>query len=200
LNRADKGVVEKIVGCLSAGGVVLLPTDTVYGLAVLPTYPQSVDRIYLLKGRPPRLNLPVMVSSERELREMGFAISESARRLLLSPLIPGSLTIAMGFCTLARPQWLEDRQEAATRIPNDVCLLSVLRQIGPLLVTSANSHGSVTPDNLTDVLAQLHGSPDLAIDGGLLPTIPSTLVNCRYDPPVIERIGAISEAQIMEFL
>jgi L-threonylcarbamoyladenylate synthase len=200
LNKVDPDTVERIAACLSTGGVVLLPTDTVYGLAVLPAFEKSVDRVYALKRRPRHMNLPVMVSSAGDLETLGFAINEPATRLLRSPLIPGSLTLAIGFRPVSVPRWLEGREEAAVRIPDDACVLSVLRQIGPLLVTSANSHGDATPESLPDALAQLHGMPDLAIDGGILPTIPSTLVNCRSDPPVVERIGAIPEAQIMEYL
>ena len=106
----------------------------------------------------------------------------------------------MGFRSVVLPSWLEGREEAAIRIPNDACLLAVLRQTGPLLVTSANLHGASTPENLAEVLAQLDGVPDLAVDGGILHTIPSTLINCRLDPPVVERVGAIPEAQVMEYL
>lgn len=195
-----EGAVERIVDSLSAGGVVLLPTDTVYGLAVLPTFEQSVERLYSLKRRPRKMNLPIMVSSPEELEPLGFDMNPSATRLLRSPLVPGSLTIAMGFRSESVPPWLEGRDEAAVRIPDDDCLLSVLRRTGPLLVTSANAHGEETPESLTEVLAQLHGRPDLAVDGGLLRTIPSTLVNCRRDPPVVERVGLIPEAEIMEYL
>jgi L-threonylcarbamoyladenylate synthase len=200
LTRGDTATAERIIDCLSAGGIVLLPTDTVYGLAVRPTLEQSVDRVYSLKRRPRYMNLPIMVSSQCELEELGFAISDSAGRLLRSPLIPGSLTLAMGFRPGSMPKWLEGREEAAVRIPDDNYLLSVLRRIGPLLVTSANSHGAVTPESLTDVLGQLHGVPDLAVDGGIMRTIPSTLVNCRRDPPVVERTGAIPEAEVMKYL
>lgn len=198
--RMDTDTVEKIVDCLSTGGVVLLPTDTVYGLAVLPTFERSVDRVYSLKRRPRHMNLPIMVSSHWELELLGFDVNDTAIRLLRSPLIPGSLTLAMGFRTGPTLQWLEGREEAAVRIPDDNCLLSVLKRTGPLLVTSANSHGAETPESLTDVLAQLHGVPDLSVDGGILGTISSTLVNCRFNPPVIERIGAIPEAEVMEYL
>ena len=200
LTKCDTDTVEKIVDCLSTGGVVLLPTDTVYGLAVLPTFEQSVDRVYSLKRRPRYMNLPIMVSSQGELEALGFDVNDAATRLLRSPLIPGSLTLAMGFRPGSIPRWLEGREEAAVRIPDNNCLLSVLRRIGPLLVTSANLHGAETPESLTAVLAQLYGVPDLAVDGGILRTIPSTLVNCRCDPPVVERIGAIPEAEVMEYL
>jgi L-threonylcarbamoyladenylate synthase len=198
--RMDTDTIDKIVDCLSAGGVVLLPTDTVYGLAVIPTFEQAVARVYSLKGRPRHMNLPIMVSSERELDSLGFDVNDSAIRLLRSPLIPGSLTLAMGFRTGAIPWWLEGREEAAVRIPDDNCILSILRRTGPLLVTSANSHRAETPESLIGVLTQLHGEPDMSIDGGILRTIPSTLVNCRRDPTAIERVGAIPKAEVMRYL
>jgi L-threonylcarbamoyladenylate synthase len=192
--------VEEIVECLENGGVVLVPTDTVYGLAVSPNFDKSIDRLFALKRRPRTVNLPIMVASEAELEPLGFEISESARRLLRSRLIPGSLTLAMGFSSDYRPHWLAGRDEAAIRIPNDDRLLSVLRKTGPLLVTSANVHSANTPDNVQDILAQLDGAPDLAIDGGRLRTTASTLVNCRIDPPVIERLGVVPESEVLRYL
>jgi len=189
-----------IVECLETGGVVLLPTDTVYGLAVSPMFDESITRLFKLKRRPRNVNLPIMVASDEELEALGFEVSESARRLLRSPLIPGSLTLAMGFSSDYRPGWLAGREEAAVRIPNDERLLSVLRQTGPLLVTSANAHSAETPDNVADILAQLDGAPDLAIDGGTLRTTASTLVNCRVDPPRIERIGVVPESEVLKYL
>lgn len=192
--------MEKIVECLLQGGVVLVPTDTVYGLAVSPQFDRSIDRLFELKRRPRNVNLPIMVSSVDELEPLGFEINEPARRLLRSPLVPGSLTLAMGFGSDYRPEWLEGRDEAAVRIPNDERLLAILRQTGPLLVTSANAHSAETPDNVNDILAQLNGAPDLWIDGGLLRTTSSTLVNCRLDPPVIERVGVVPEVDVLKYL
>ena len=192
--------VEEIVECLANGGVVLLPTDTVYGLAVSPTFEKSIDRLFALKRRPRNVNLPIMVASDAELEPLGFEISEPARRLLRSPLIPGSLTLAMGFHSDFRPEWLQGREEAAVRIPNDERLLAVLRKAGPLLVTSANAHSAETPDNVPDILAQLDGAPDLWVDGGHLKTTASTLVNCRVNPPAIERIGVVPESEVLRYL
>jgi L-threonylcarbamoyladenylate synthase len=172
----------------------------VYGLAVSPAFEQSIDRLFALKRRPRTVNLPIMVASEAELQSLGFSISEPARRLLRSPLIPGSLTLALGLDVEGRPAWLEGREEAAVRIPNDERLLAVLRETGPLLVTSANAHSAETPDNVQEILAQLDGVPDLYVDGGLLRTTASTLVNCRLDPPVVERIGVVPEAEVLKYL
>src|ERR1043165_3549294 len=192
--------VDDIVECLENGGVVLLPTDTVYGLAVSPKFDESIDRLFALKRRPRTVNLPILVASDNELEPLGFEISESARRLLRSPLIPGSITLALGFSSDYRPPWLAGRDEAAIRIPNDEQLLAVLRQTGPLPVPSANAHSADTPDNVDDILAQLDGAPDLSIDGGKLKTTASTLVNCRVDPPRIERLGVIPEAEVLRYL
>ena len=192
--------IEKIVECLANGGVVLIPTDTVYGLAVSPNFDESISRLFALKRRPRNVNLPIMVASDAELELLGFEVSKAARRLLRSPLIPGSLTLAMGFSSDYRPSWLAGRDEAAVRIPNDERLLSVLRKTGPLLVTSANAHSAGTPDNVVEILAQLDGAPDLAIDGGTLRTTASTLVNCRVDPPAIERIGVVPESEVLKYL
>ncbi|HEV8204367.1 MAG TPA: L-threonylcarbamoyladenylate synthase [Pyrinomonadaceae bacterium] len=194
------GSVEEIVECLGNGGVVLLPTDTVYGLAVSPNFDKSIDRLFALKRRPRNVNLPIMVWSDEELESLGFEITQSARRLLRSPLIPGSLTLALGFRGDDRPAWLEGRDEAAVRIPNDERLLAVLREAGPLLVTSANAHSAGTPDNVAEILEQLDGAPDLYVDGGILKTTASTLVNCRVDPPVIERVGVVPESEVFKYL
>ena len=192
--------IEDIVACLGSGGVVLLPTDTVYGLAVSPKFDESITRLFALKRRPRNVNLPIMVASDAELEPLGFEISDAAKRLLRSPLIPGSLTLAMGFSSDYRPAWLAGREEAAVRIPNDERLLAALRETGPLLVTSANAHSAETPDNVADILAQLDGAPDLSIDGGTLRTTASTLVNCRVDPPRIERIGVVPESEVLKYL
>lgn len=68
-------------------------------------------------------------------------------------------------------------------------------------MTSANRHGySSTPDNIQEILRQLDGEPDMIIDGGNIKTIPSTLINCRFDPPVVEREGVISQLELSKYL
>jgi L-threonylcarbamoyladenylate synthase len=190
----------EIAACLTTGGVVVIPTDTVYGLAASPNYPAAVDRLFALKARPRTVNLPIMVADPAALKDLGLATNPRAERLLNSELVPGGLTLALGFANGPRPSWLDGCDEVAVRIPDDARLLAVLRLTGPLLVTSANAHGAGSAETLAEVLAQLAGEPDLAIDGGVLHTVPSTLVNCRKDPPVVERQGAIPLEQVLEIL
>ena len=191
--------IGRIAGCLEGGGIVLLPTDTVYGLAVHPAVPAAVERLFALKRRARSRQLPVMVHGEDGLAALGLRVGAAAQRVLRSPLVPGALTLVLGFADRP-PAWLAGREEVAIRIPDDARLLAVLRRTGPLFVTSANTHGAATPESLADALAQLDGAPDLAIDGGIIGTVPSTLLNCRRDPPVVEREGAVATATLMALL
>lgn len=188
--------VAEVADCLRAGGVVLLPTDTVYGLAAMPTSDDAVSRIYALKGRPGSRNLPIMVHAGDEIARLGGDINAAAARLLRSDYVPGPLTLAVGLIAGAAPRWLSGRDEAAFRVPDDEWLRSVLAAAGPLLVTSANPHAELPRESVPEILASLAGAPDLAVDGGARAGLASTLVNCRVVPPVIERVGAVRAADI----
>lgn len=190
---------EEIAACLRGGGVALLPTDTVYGLAVHPTRPDARDRLFAMKRRPGSVNLPIMVASRHDLPPIGVEVTPAAERLM-DAFFPGPLTVALGILPGAAPAWLAGRVECAVRIPDDDLLLAVLRVTGPLLVTSANTHGQDTPETAAEVLAQLDGRPDIEIDGGVRKVIPSTLVNCNLPEPVIEREGVIPRRDIERVL
>ena len=191
--------VEKVVAVLRGGGVVLLPTDTVYGLAVAPEAgDEPLKRLFAMKQRPLSRNLPIMVADAEQARALGAEVTQAARRLLAA-FAPGPLTVALGL-TGPAPRWLAGRDEIAVRIPADAFLLDVLRAAGPLLVTSANLHGRQTPETLPEVLDQLDGEPDLAVDGGPRQTVPSTLVNCNLPTPVVERAGAVPAERIAAVL
>ncbi len=195
----DTVTVEQVVAALRAGGVVLLPTDTVYGLAVHPEDDAALARLFAMKRRPLSRNLPVMVADAGQARALGAQVTPAAAALLAA-FAPGALTLALGLDPARAPAWLAGRDEVAVRIPDDAFLLAVLRAAGPLLVTSANLSGQDTPETMPEVLAQLDGEPDLALDGGPRPTVPSTLVNCNLPAPVVERVGAVPPDQIAKVL
>lgn len=193
---------DQILRVLNNGGVVLIATDTVYGLAALPASEKAVEKIYSLKCRPRDMFLPVMVASMHDLELLGSDINPDARKLFESDLVPGAITFVLGFKDDSlKPYWLATREEIATRIPDNSLLLSVLKETGPLLVTSANKHGQpATPSKVKNILAELNGSPDLIIEDGEGKEAPSTIINCRFYPPVIERYGIIPENVIHHIL
>jgi L-threonylcarbamoyladenylate synthase len=179
--------------------VVLLPTDTVYGLAVHPERPDAADRLFRMKGRPGGRNLPIMVDSIERLDDLGVVVTDPAQRLG-EAFWPGPLTLALGVRPGAAPPWLAGRAEIGVRIPDDPALRSLLAAVGPLLVTSANAHGNDTPETVDGVLAELAEPPDLVVDGGRRPVVPSTLVNCNLPEPAIERSGAIPDEDVWKVL
>ncbi|MDR0395312.1 MAG: threonylcarbamoyl-AMP synthase [Tannerella sp.] len=189
---------EQIIRILQEGGVVLIATDTVYGLAALPTDKDAVAKIYRLKERPENMFLPIMVAEMSDLEHLGLDINACAEKLFRSAFVPGAITFVLGFKDESlKPGWLQGRDEVAVRIPDNALLLSVLKETGPLLVTSANRHGvSHTPNHVEEILKELNGSPDRIVEDGMGKEIPSTIINCRFDPPVIERAGVISSDMI----
>jgi L-threonylcarbamoyladenylate synthase len=178
----------------------MLPTDTVFGLAVLPTQTLGVDRLYALKARPRAKALPIMLANAGQLVDLGVIISLAIEKLLSSPFVPGALTIVAQVNPWKCPDWLHGRDEVAFRIPNSPLLLEVLAQVGPLLVTSANLAGAPTQQTVPDVLAQLTGVPDLVVPGEAGADIASTLINCSKNLAVIERVGAVSVADLSKWV
>lgn len=189
----------EIAACLDAGGVVLLPTDTVLGLAASPRHHSAVTRLFALKDRPAEKNLPVMVADAAQIASLGTILSPVAHNLIASPFCPGPLTLVL---PLGRPcpDWLAQRSEVAVRIPDDNRLREVLREVGPLLVTSANRSGAETPKSAEDAAAQLTARPDVVVDGTSRMASASTIVDCTSSPVRILRHGAVTTAQLAPYL
>jgi L-threonylcarbamoyladenylate synthase len=192
--------VAAVASALRAGGVALVPTDTVYGLAVLPGLEAAVRRVFELKDRPLTRNLPVMVAGPDRVRDLGVDVTAAAAKLLASDLMPGPVTLALGFGPGPGPEWLTGRDEVALRIPGNAWLRELLARTGPLLVTSANAHAQATRESVPGILAQLRAAPDVVVDHGPLDVVPSTLVNCRKVPPEVERVGAVPVSVIEEVI
>jgi L-threonylcarbamoyladenylate synthase len=200
--------INAVADFLKIGGVALLPTDTVYGLAASPLFPNAVARIFKLKARPTQQNLPIMVASVKDMEDMGLDINDAVKKILASSFVPGDITIVMGFKTTPSRShrdksvsWLAGREEVAVRIPNHPIMLSILEKTGPLLVTSANRHGNpTTPLTVPEIIADLTGLPGKIMDGGSVENVPSTIINCRVSPPKIERTGRISYEDLFNLL
>lgn len=187
--------VELTASVLRDGGVVLTPTDTVYGLICLPESKHAIDTIYKMKQRPSNFQLPIIVADhEQAENELPFIWNDAARSLARA-FWPGSLTLACGIQKNDKA-WLTGRDEAAVRAPEYLFIQMLARKLGPLLMTSANQHGLETPHTVEGALMGLAIKPAIALDGGLLSGAPSTLVNVNPPKPVIERVGAIPKTEI----
>lgn len=188
---------ELIMTCLEEGMVGVLPTDTVYGLACLPTRPDAIEHIYHIKGRPKTFNLPIFADSLHTIRNLGLIVDDKVKRIAHSPLVPGAITMVLEVNKKRCPDWLAGREEAAVRIPANDFILDLVRQLGPLLCTSANKHGSKVDNRsyeaVIDDLPQFNG---FTVSAGDLERINSTIVNCRTEKVTLEREGAVPFSEV----
>lgn len=199
ISLADVSDLDELVDysakLLRGNGVILTPTDTVYGLICLPTSDAAVKKIFEMKGRPVNRHLPIIVADWKQAQEELPIVWNQAARKLAETFWPGALTLACGI-TENHVKWLEGRVEVGIRVPDHMYIQKLARKTGPLLMTSANKHGEDTPHTLEGALQDLVSAPSLAIDGGLLSGSPSTLVNVNLPEPRIERMGLIPESEI----
>lgn len=191
--------IDEVVACLDGGGVALLPTDTVFGLAARPDRPAAVDRIFALKRRPRTAHLPLLVSSRQDIEALGATLNDTAARLLRSDLMPGALTLILAVDPARAPAWLKARDEVAVRLPDDERCLAIIARTGPIFATSANLHGAGNARDADTILAGLNGAPDIVLTGRVASEIASTIVHCR-EPWRIERQGQISADAIARVL
>jgi L-threonylcarbamoyladenylate synthase len=162
--------------CLAAGGVIVFPADTVYGLACDPENPAAVQRLYELKGRPPAKPAAVMFF---DLEPALAAVADAGPRTLaaLGRLLPGPVTALLpnqsGRYPLAcgpAPSTL------GLRVPVVAALADVRV---PVLQSSANHAGGADASRLDQIPPEIREGADLVIDGGDLPGTPSTVVDLR---------------------
>lgn len=188
-------LVDYSAELLYDNGVILTPTDTVYGLVCLPTSDIAIEKIFEMKERPVQRHLPIIVADWQQAKAKLPIVWNQPAKNLAEKFWPGALTIACGVIE-NDVKWLEGRVEVGIRVPDHIYIQKLARKMGPLLMTSANRHGKDTPHTIEGALGSLAIAPSLAIDGGLLSGAPSTLVNVNLPEPKIERNGAIPKSAI----
>lgn len=151
------------------GGLVVIPTDTVYGVACDPRNAKAIARIYEAKHRPRFKALQVLLASVDQLDELGLDLPAPLNRLA-AQFLPGAfspIAVAREDCDLATVN--RARQGFATqgiRIPNSAVTLRILRQIGPLAASSANRSGEESAQTVEEAQVSLGDAVDLYLNGG----------------------------------
>ena len=187
--------VDEIVAVLERGGVVVLPTDTVYGLAALPSSADAVERVFALKGR--RADVPIAVlcaSAEQalELAEPAPGIERVAARFW-----PGPLTMVLPRRAGVELHLGEPAHTIGLRVPDHPLVRAVAERVGPIATTSANRHGDPTPPTAAEAGSSLEGEPDLVVDGGRLEASASTVVDATAALWTVLRDGPIDAAEVI---
>lgn len=197
LSVEKPGAIEMAASMLANGELIAFPTDTVYGLACDPFNPSSLRRIYQVKQRPDEKAIPVLIGS---LEQISLIVqSESPQvKALMQTFWPGALTLILPRQSRL-PSELSPYPGIALRMPRHPIALELLRQTGPLAVTSANLSAHQNTLSAADVFAQLNGSIPLILDdGSQTGGLASTVIDCMHEEPVLLREGPIAYAHILE--
>ena len=187
--------IAAAAAALADGDIVGIPTDTVYGLAADPWHSGAADRLFLLKGRPRTVELPLLVADQSQALELATAVPESAR-LLMEAFWPGALTIVLP----RRPEIEADLGDEdgtigvrcpAHPVPRALCAVA-----GPVAASSANRHGD-PPLTSAQALASTLPGVALVLDAGACDGLPSTVVDSTGEIPKLLREGAIPWERIV---
>ena len=174
---------------LLRGEAVVIPTDTVYGLAAIPTLPGAVQRLFALKGRGREVPIAVLVADAAQAWALAMTPVPAAAQDLAGRHWPGALTIVVDR-DASWPGDVGDTPSVGLRCPDHAEVRELCARLGPLATTSANLHHEPTPVTAWAAAAAFP-SVEVVVDGGTLGGAPSTVVDCRREPPAVLRAGAV---------
>jgi L-threonylcarbamoyladenylate synthase len=193
--------VEAAIAALDAGGIVAVPTDTVYGLAAEVSQPSAVALLFKLKQRPTFVPIPVLVDSIEQIQFLNVDWPDEAQ-MLAEAFWPGALTIIIPVPHDLAVMLGADEDTAGFRIPDDDVLRRMMAVLGPFAVTSANEHGEMPCHSAYEVLERFATRDELdgAIDGGERSGDVSSVVDLSVTPWRVLREGAISTNELERVL
>ncbi|MEU3255690.1 L-threonylcarbamoyladenylate synthase [Streptomyces sp. NPDC006997] len=189
--------IEKAAGVLRAGGLVALPTETVYGLGANAEDPVSVSRIFQVKGRPPTHPLIVHIGDAQQLDDWVQDVPQAAR-LLAEHFWPGPLTLVLRRGARVPLEATGGLQTVAVRVPRHPVALALLSAFGGgVTAPSANRFGQVSPTTADHVRAELGDAVDFVLDGGACQVgVESTIVDVTGGTPSVLRPGGVTREDL----
>jgi tRNA threonylcarbamoyl adenosine modification protein (Sua5/YciO/YrdC/YwlC family) len=191
--RTDNAeAIDVAVSTIRRGALIVIPTDTVYGIAADAFSPQAVDLLLKAKGRGRDTPTPVLVPATRTLEGLVDVMPAHARELT-EAFWPGGLTLVVRHAQTLAWDLGETKGTVAVRMPLDPVALAVLDQTGPLAVSSANRSGLPPATDAAEAARQLGNAVEVYLDGG--PSgdpVASTILDLTGDLPKVLREGAVS--------
>jgi len=179
----DADALDRAEAALRGGDAIVIPTDTVYGLAVLPGHE---DLLAELKDRPATMPIAVLVADPDAVALPPLAAT------LARAFWPGPVTLVV-----PAP---DGEETTGLRCPDDDFVRALTRRVGPMPTTSANRHGRPTPPTASEAAQSLARPPVLVVDGGPRDGVASTVVDCTGAEAVVLREGAVPERSILAAL
>jgi L-threonylcarbamoyladenylate synthase len=200
LQKPDAGLIKKAAKIIKNGGLVVLSTDTVYGLACDATNPQAVAKVFYIKQRPLTQPLSIAVSKYRHIYKYVESIPETAK-ILIKKYLPGPLTIILKKSTLISDIVTAGQNDIGIRIPDCKIVLMLIEYAKvPVVIPSANIHNHPSPTTAQQALKDLNGKVNLILDAGKTKYgNESTIVSCIDNKIKIIRQGVISSKEILSY-
>jgi L-threonylcarbamoyladenylate synthase len=183
--------LDVAASALRRGELVVLPTDTVYGVAADAFNPVAIAALLAAKGRGRDMPVPVLVSTAAMLDALVEAVPDTGRGLI-EAFWPGALTLVMRHTSHLAWDLGESLGTVAVRMPADPLALELISRTGPLGVSSANRSGHPPATTMLDARLQLGAAVAVYLDGGArAEPVPSTIVDLTGDEPRLLRPGAV---------
>jgi len=188
----DQKVVQKVVDLLRHGGVIIYPTDTVYGMGCDITKARAVERVARIKGvKPEKARFAFICSDLSHLSDFAKHVDNDTFKLMKASL-PGPYTFILNASNQVPKSISPKRKTVGIRIPDNNIILEIVRQLGnPILTTSLKEDDEILeyPTDPELIAEEYRDLVDAVIDGGYGGIIPSTVIDCSGDEPEVIREG-----------
>ena len=198
-DRSSDEAIEAAARAVRSSELVVVPTDTVYGLGTRPDRKKATAGLFAAKRRPRSLTLPVLVADEEDAERVG--VLDEKARVLAGRFWPGGLTLVLRRTELARRWDLGgEKDTVGVRMPDHHVALDLLRTTGPLAVTSANLSGEPTPSDCPGVRALFGQEVAVYLCAGPVGGVASSVVDLSGPEPRILREGAVPSSDLVRAL
>ena len=199
LKADEQDAIQSALTLFREGDIVAFPTDTVYGLGADPFQASGIIKLFEAKGRDSNKAIAVLIGSLEQASLVTDHLTDLAIRIC-EVFWPGGLTVIVPRKD-SLPELISNTDRIGIRIPDHPLTLELLNSFGPLATTSANLSGKTNAQSAQEVNEQLGSRIPMILDGGTCPGgVPSTVVDCSGDEPIILREGPVSQKDIEQVL
>ena len=188
--------IEQICEVIQNGGIVAFPTETVYGLGIRFNDQEALEHLMEAKNRDYSKAITLMVAHPQDILQYAY-VSDKTQKII-KQFMPGMITLIFKKKESVDDMMTNGKTTIGIRIPDSEFVLSLLKKVGPMLVTSANLSHHQNTTSTKEVLQQLDGRIDMIVDGKTSDNIASTVVDVSQDEIKILRAGKITKEQIEE--
>lgn len=187
-DNPQTNLIGKVVEILKKGGVIAYPTDTVYGIGCDFSNKQAVERIYKLKGLSRHKPLSFIC---QDLKDLGqYALVSNTAYKIMKRLLPGPYTFVLKATRQVPRMMITNQRTVGIRVPDNAICLALARGLGsPIISTSAAVHEDDVISDPVEIDKKFGAALDLVIDGGILASDPSSIVDLTEDTPRVIREG-----------